>query len=307
MTTMMTRRVFCLLTFLLSVACVSAVVEGTTSQSPQPSLPSQPTALVPGAAAAASLGQFLQSSQPTALGATGLEQETNPHTVGQPGVSGLVPPLGTGPVPSPPLLTPSRLPLPQPGSVVVDPVASACAGGTYQELMECLRKHEGTNPPTARNGTAAPPITHPLQPGKGVVGTGGATPEDSKQSEPSNATAENNSNRESSGTESSPSTSAETSVTPSQNNEESKGPETEKAGNEITSSEGNSSSSQGDSRNTDTNTNTTNSIPTVPEISTNNIMPNLKGDADSSSSSMSSVWMRVPLLIVVTLACILVC
>ncbi|KAH9589200.1 hypothetical protein LSM04_003910 [Trypanosoma melophagium] len=35
--------------------------------------------------------------------------------------------------------------------------------------------------------------------------------------------------------------------------------------------------------------------------------PNVKGDADSSSSisSMRSVWVRVPLLIVVTLACIL--
>ncbi|ORC84400.1 uncharacterized protein TM35_000451380 [Trypanosoma theileri] len=34
---------------------------------------------------------------------------------------------------------------------------------------------------------------------------------------------------------------------------------------------------------------------------------NKKGDADSSSSISSSVWVRLPLLIVVTLACILVC
>ncbi|ORC80673.1 uncharacterized protein TM35_001501030 [Trypanosoma theileri] len=52
---------------------------------------------------------------------------------------------------------------------------------------------------------------------------------------------------------------------------------------------------------------TTNTIPTIPGISNNNIMPNVKGDADSSSSISSSVWVRVPLLIVVTLACILVC
>ncbi|ORC84221.1 uncharacterized protein TM35_000471160 [Trypanosoma theileri] len=58
---------------------------------------------------------------------------------------------------------------------------------------------------------------------------------------------------------------------------------------------------------TTTTTTTTNTIPTLPGISNNTIMPNVKGDADSSSSISSSVWMRVPLLIVVTLACILVC
>ncbi|ORC84211.1 uncharacterized protein TM35_000471060 [Trypanosoma theileri] len=56
-----------------------------------------------------------------------------------------------------------------------------------------------------------------------------------------------------------------------------------------------------------TTTTTTNTIPTINGISNNTIMPNVKGDADSSSSISSSVWVRVPLLIVVTLACILVC
>ncbi|ORC83512.1 uncharacterized protein TM35_000671180 [Trypanosoma theileri] len=49
-----------------------------------------------------------------------------------------------------------------------------------------------------------------------------------------------------------------------------------------------------------TTTTTTTTIP--PELTNNK-----KGDADSSSSISSSVWVRVPLLIVVTLACILVC
>ncbi|ORC81509.1 uncharacterized protein TM35_001141040, partial [Trypanosoma theileri] len=49
----------------------------------------------------------------------------------------------------------------------------------------------------------------------------------------------------------------------------------------------------------------TSTIPPVPEISNNTIMPNVRGDADSSG--ISSVWVRVPLLIVVTLTCILVC
>ncbi|ORC92407.1 uncharacterized protein TM35_000031600, partial [Trypanosoma theileri] len=53
-------------------------------------------------------------------------------------------------------------------------------------------------------------------------------------------------------------------------------------------------------------TTNTNTIPTIPGFGNNTIIPNLRGDADSSSIS-SSVWVRVPLLIVVTLACILVC
>ncbi|ORC84276.1 uncharacterized protein TM35_000471710 [Trypanosoma theileri] len=50
-------------------------------------------------------------------------------------------------------------------------------------------------------------------------------------------------------------------------------------------------------------TSTTTTTTTLPPELTNN----KKGDADSSSSISSSVWVRVPLLIVVTLACILVC
>ncbi|ORC80084.1 uncharacterized protein TM35_001821000, partial [Trypanosoma theileri] len=49
-------------------------------------------------------------------------------------------------------------------------------------------------------------------------------------------------------------------------------------------------------------TTTTTTTTTLPPELTNN----KKGDADSSSSISSSVWVRVPLLIVVTLACILV-
>ncbi|ORC83643.1 uncharacterized protein TM35_000621170 [Trypanosoma theileri] len=53
--------------------------------------------------------------------------------------------------------------------------------------------------------------------------------------------------------------------------------------------------------NEESNTTTTTTTTLPPKIANNK-----KGDADSSSIS-SSVWVRVPLLIVVTLACILVC
>ncbi|ORC84083.1 uncharacterized protein TM35_000501370, partial [Trypanosoma theileri] len=77
--------------------------------------------------------------------------------------------------------------------------------------------------------------------------------------------------------------------------------------NDNTSSASESTSNQegsADNTNTTTTTTTTTSTTLPPELTNNK-----KGDADSSSSSSisSSVWVRVPLLIVVTLACILVC
>ncbi|ORC84222.1 uncharacterized protein TM35_000471170 [Trypanosoma theileri] len=55
--------------------------------------------------------------------------------------------------------------------------------------------------------------------------------------------------------------------------------------------------------NEESTTTTTTTTTTLPPELTNN----KKSDADSSSSISSSVWVRVPLLIVFTLACILVC
>ncbi|ORC84223.1 titin isoform N2BA [Trypanosoma theileri] len=70
---------------------------------------------------------------------------------------------------------------------------------------------------------------------------------------------------------------------------------TSSAGSESTSTQ------EGDAENTETTTTTTTTI-LPPELTNSQ-----KGDADSSSSINSSVWVHVPLLIVVTLACILVC
>ncbi|ORC84434.1 uncharacterized protein TM35_000451720 [Trypanosoma theileri] len=79
-------------------------------------------------------------------------------------------------------------------------------------------------------------------------------------------------------------------------------------GNIATNAESESTSNEegveGNTVTTTTSTTTTTTTTTLPPELTNN----KKGDADSSSSSISSsVWVRVPLLIVVTLACILVC
>ncbi|ORC83518.1 uncharacterized protein TM35_000671240 [Trypanosoma theileri] len=73
---------------------------------------------------------------------------------------------------------------------------------------------------------------------------------------------------------------------------------------DVTPSGSGSTNKPDDMGNTNTDTTTTTATTTLPPELTNN----KKGDADSSSSSISSsVWVRVPLLIVVTLACILVC
>ncbi|ORC92420.1 uncharacterized protein TM35_000031730 [Trypanosoma theileri] len=81
---------------------------------------------------------------------------------------------------------------------------------------------------------------------------------------------------------------------------------TAEGGNSAETSTNNSASTNPETDNTSTNeesTTTTTTTTTLPPELANN----KKGDADSSSSISSSVWVRVPLLIVVTLSCILVC
>ncbi|ORC83471.1 uncharacterized protein TM35_000681030 [Trypanosoma theileri] len=68
----------------------------------------------------------------------------------------------------------------------------------------------------------------------------------------------------------------------------------------------NSTSTNSDTPNTPRNEESTTTTTTTTTLSPK-LTNNKKGDADSSSSISNSVWVRVPLLIVVTLACILVC
>ncbi|ORC83852.1 uncharacterized protein TM35_000551210 [Trypanosoma theileri] len=101
-------------------------------------------------------------------------------------------------------------------------------------------------------------------------------------------------------TQSSSPTSTEANATPSPQETEGNNESDHKNAESGTAPEGSGSpnTQQGAVENADTTTTTT--LP--PELTNNK-----KGDADSSSSISSSVWVRVPLLIVVTLACILVC
>ncbi|ORC84043.1 uncharacterized protein TM35_000511440 [Trypanosoma theileri] len=78
--------------------------------------------------------------------------------------------------------------------------------------------------------------------------------------------------------------------------------ETTESGTSSAESESTNTQEEGDGENTETTTTTTTTTTLPPETANNK-----KGDADSSSSISSSVWVRVPLLIVVTLACILAC
>ncbi|ORC83678.1 uncharacterized protein TM35_000601090 [Trypanosoma theileri] len=97
---------------------------------------------------------------------------------------------------------------------------------------------------------------------------------------------------------------ANTSSPPNSDTEGSSGSSAATVEHELTSAEGETTGTQeGNVGNTETSTTTTTTTTTLPPELTNS----KKGDGDSSSSISSSVWVRVPLLIVVTLACILVC
>ncbi|ORC81501.1 uncharacterized protein TM35_001151080 [Trypanosoma theileri] len=111
---------------------------------------------------------------------------------------------------------------------------------------------------------------------------------------------------------------AQPSPSPTNSTQENTGDNNTNTGNDTKPAEGGSPSNQEDNaRNTETTTTTTTTTTPNKEESTTTtttttlppeLTNNKKGDADSSSSSISSsVWVRVPLLIVVTLACILVC
>ncbi|ORC83380.1 uncharacterized protein TM35_000731040 [Trypanosoma theileri] len=91
------------------------------------------------------------------------------------------------------------------------------------------------------------------------------------------------------------------SSTSSLTNESAAGSENAITGSGSTPEGGESTSNPANEESTTTTTTTTTTT-LSPELTNNK-----KGDADSSSSISSSVWVRVPLLIVVTLACILVC
>ncbi|ORC83698.1 uncharacterized protein TM35_000601290 [Trypanosoma theileri] len=91
----------------------------------------------------------------------------------------------------------------------------------------------------------------------------------------------------------------------SDNNQTSQGHngEAENTNDAAKPAEGDSTKDTESTTNNEESTTTTTTTTTLPPELTNN----KKGDADSSSSISSSVWVRVPLLIVVTLSCILAC
>ncbi|ORC83415.1 uncharacterized protein TM35_000721180 [Trypanosoma theileri] len=114
---------------------------------------------------------------------------------------------------------------------------------------------------------------------------------------------DNSSTGETTARQGSESTEASTSSPSSSPTESARGADAETPNNATSSAERESTDNQNETGNTETTTSTTTTTTTLPPELTNN----KKGDADSSSSISSSVWVRVPLLIVVTLACILVC
>ncbi|ORC83855.1 uncharacterized protein TM35_000551240 [Trypanosoma theileri] len=154
------------------------------------------------------------------------------------------------------------------------------------------------------DGSAHPPAASPIAAGAAVEGSNGSSPSGGQTgANVNNPAGEGAVNAESTAAVQPTSPSPESSDTETAN-----GSGTANDGGSSTSPESEPSNNPSDEESTTTSTTTTtNIIPPVPGINNNNIMPNVKGDADSSSSISSSVWVRVLLLIVVTLACILVC
>ncbi|ORC83576.1 uncharacterized protein TM35_000641080 [Trypanosoma theileri] len=154
---------------------------------------------------------------------------------------------------------------------------------------------------TSQNGPGGPSTdTDPSNPSPNVAEP--AAPAPSGESVGASTTAdqpETNRNSDAGGNSIQPDGDA---TQPSSDKESNDGSENTNTGSGTTSEGDGSTSNQteGVAGNTDTTTITTTTLP--PELTNNK-----KGDADSSSSISSSVWVRVPLLIVVTLACILVC
>ncbi|ORC84030.1 uncharacterized protein TM35_000511310 [Trypanosoma theileri] len=160
-------------------------------------------------------------------------------------------------------------------------------------------------PPPPPSPVAEPPASPPIAAGGVGEGSNGSSPSEGPTgANVNNPAGEGAVNAESTATAQPTSPSPESSDTETAN-----GSGTANDGGSSTPAGSESSNNPTDEESTitTTTTNTTNTIPIVPVISNNTIMPNVKGDADSSSSISSSVWVRVPLLIVVTLACILVC
>ncbi|ORC84218.1 uncharacterized protein TM35_000471130 [Trypanosoma theileri] len=97
-------------------------------------------------------------------------------------------------------------------------------------------------------------------------------------------------------------TEAQPSPSPTNSTQENTGDNNANVENGSTTEGSASSNNPANEESTSTTTTTTTTTTLPPELTNNK-----KGDADSSSIISSSVWVRVPLLIVVTLACILVC
>ncbi|ORC81844.1 uncharacterized protein TM35_001051010 [Trypanosoma theileri] len=164
--------------------------------------------------------------------------------------------------------------------------------------------HTQSPPKTHNEATTVPHIQTPT-----LQETPSADPEVSQQEEHSaksnSANSDNTANQNDPATESPSSTaSAQPPATSStQETDGTKPTEAADVGNDSTPAGREPTSAQdGAADNTETTTTSTTTTTLLPEPTNNK-----KGDADSSSSISSSVWVRVPLLIVVTLACILVC
>ncbi|ORC80672.1 uncharacterized protein TM35_001501020 [Trypanosoma theileri] len=184
----------------------------------------------------------------------------------------------------------------EPGSVIesgqVDESSGGSSGGSSGSSSSSAVSHP--SPPTHNNPTPGGPEPAIPTPASPADGSSVAAADGQTGNSGNNITGETAANQRNKATQPSSSSSNK--------------PDTGNAGeSETTLTENGTASTERESTNNqegvESNTDNTTTLTTLPPELTNS----KKGDGDSSSSISSSVWVRVPLLIVVTLSCILLC
>ncbi|ORC81203.1 uncharacterized protein TM35_001271090 [Trypanosoma theileri] len=185
--------------------------------------------------------------------------------------------------------------------------------GRPQGTLQTGKSEIATNSPLPSSSPHVPSAQHPEQPSDGGVATQDSNPSREDITQPEGPQKNTEGEKKETQNEPQPNSSdgSNTTGADSQENsaatvqEQNTAEQESQQQNNDTTENNNSNRTNSDTTNTPnkeelTTTTTTTTLP--PELTNNK-----KGDADSSSSISSSVWVRVPLLIVVTLACILVC
>ncbi|ORC92417.1 uncharacterized protein TM35_000031700 [Trypanosoma theileri] len=300
---MMMRSVLCFLTFLLSVSCVYVSAEEARGSHMSPTEAEDPE----GACKDSQKNDGSCASRVSAAPSTGMSPATPPKAPQQLGLGASSGPVGAAPT--------------GPGTAITTTRGDTAALPDGQTSNRGL-KNADDREAGPRENNPQPGLSSSLSPdqqphdgstmsgSEGQMRTNVGTSQDSQEENRNTEmdTGSTGSQRTDDSTQNPTADAPPAEITPSDspsgdsNTLNNTGTESNSTTDTVTTLEG-SEETNDDTTNAVSESTTTTTTTTLPPELTNN----KKGDADSSSSISSSVWVRVPLLIVVTLACILVC